>query len=184
MLASDDADRDMPPTHLGKHPRAISSTSSNFVASKKHRSEQAIPTRPRDAAREGSPVYKQREHEALAVAAGRGSRGSRVTSAVQPAATGTISSASDDATTANGTGDATPFRVDSTTQGHKKAPQPKSTRDTEKRSLRSHDGGSRSRSELSLYFPNYEDLISNEPKEPGTCLSGLANTRLLQTPLG
>ena len=34
----------------------------------------------------------------------------------------------------------------------------------EKRNLRSHDGGSRSRSELEQYFPNYDDLISIEPK--------------------
>lgn len=34
----------------------------------------------------------------------------------------------------------------------------------DKRSLRSHDGGSRSKSELSLYFPNYEELVSIEPK--------------------
>lgn len=37
----------------------------------------------------------------------------------------------------------------------------------EKRKLRSQDGGSRSKSELSLYFPNYEDLVSVEPKETG-----------------
>lgn len=37
----------------------------------------------------------------------------------------------------------------------------------DKRSLRSHDGGSRSRSELALYFPNYDELVSVEPKEPG-----------------
>ena len=37
----------------------------------------------------------------------------------------------------------------------------------DKRSLRSHDGCSRSRSELALYFPNYDDLVSIEPKEPG-----------------
>lgn len=34
----------------------------------------------------------------------------------------------------------------------------------EKRSLRSHDGGSRSKTELELYFPNYDDLISIDPK--------------------
>lgn len=39
--------------------------------------------------------------------------------------------------------------------------------ESEKRRLRSKNGGSRSKSELSLYFPNYEDLISNEPKEAG-----------------
>ena len=37
----------------------------------------------------------------------------------------------------------------------------------DKRSLRSHDGCSRSRSELALYFPNYDELVSIEPKEPG-----------------
>ena len=38
----------------------------------------------------------------------------------------------------------------------------------EKRSLRSHDGGSRSRTELSTYFHNYEQMISLEPAAPGT----------------
>ena len=37
----------------------------------------------------------------------------------------------------------------------------------DKRSLRSHDGGSRSKSELALYFPNYDELVSIEPKDPG-----------------
>ena len=37
----------------------------------------------------------------------------------------------------------------------------------DKRSLRSHDGGSRSKSELEQYFPNYEELVSIEPKELG-----------------
>ena len=40
----------------------------------------------------------------------------------------------------------------------------------DKRSLRSHDGCSRSKSELALYFPNYDELVSIEPKEPGTTL--------------
>lgn len=39
---------------------------------------------------------------------------------------------------------------------------------SDKRSLRSHDGCSRSKSELALYFPNYDELVSIEPKEPGT----------------
>lgn len=38
---------------------------------------------------------------------------------------------------------------------------------TERRSLRSHDGGSRSRSELAQYFQNYEQMISLEPPKPG-----------------
>ena len=37
----------------------------------------------------------------------------------------------------------------------------------DKRSLRSHDGGSRSKSELAQYFANYEDLLSLESKEAG-----------------
>ena len=37
-----------------------------------------------------------------------------------------------------------------------------------RRSLRSHDGGSRSRSELAMYFQNYEQMLSLEPKKPGT----------------
>lgn len=36
----------------------------------------------------------------------------------------------------------------------------------DKRSLRSHDGCSRSKSELALYFPNYDELVSIEQKEP------------------
>ena len=35
------------------------------------------------------------------------------------------------------------------------------------RSLRSHAGGSRSKSELAQYFGNYDDLISIEAREPG-----------------
>lgn len=41
-------------------------------------------------------------------------------------------------------------------------------RKVDKRSLRSQDGGSRSKSELALYFPNYDELVSIEPKETGT----------------
>lgn len=37
----------------------------------------------------------------------------------------------------------------------------------EKRTLRSQDGGSRSKSELASYFPNYDDIVSDKPKEPG-----------------
>lgn len=40
----------------------------------------------------------------------------------------------------------------------------------ERRSLRSNDGGSRSRSELALYFQNYEQILSLEPVKPGELL--------------
>lgn len=51
-------------------------------------------------------------------------------------------------------------------------PQPPSEPQAEpqqqqRRSLRSHDGGSRARSELALYFPNYEQLLSFEPPKTG-----------------
>ena len=37
----------------------------------------------------------------------------------------------------------------------------------DKRTLRSQDEGSRLKSELSIYFPNYEDIINDVPTEPG-----------------
>jgi hypothetical protein len=37
----------------------------------------------------------------------------------------------------------------------------------EKRSLRSNDGGSRSKSELAMYFQNYEQILSLDPVKPG-----------------
>ncbi|EEA18686.1 hypothetical protein TMatcc_010775 [Talaromyces marneffei ATCC 18224] len=61
----------------------------------------------------------------------------------------------DDATTTKAKNDA---GVDA-----KSKPTNSTTQAPEKRSLRSHDGGSRSRSELALYFPNYEQIISLEP---------------------
>ena len=48
------------------------------------------------------------------------------------------------------------------------ADSPDLSSQNDKRSLRSHDGCSRSKSELALYFPNYDELVSIEPKEPGT----------------
>lgn len=37
----------------------------------------------------------------------------------------------------------------------------------ERRTLRSQAGGSRSKSELSWYFSNYDELVNDEPREPG-----------------
>ncbi|KAF9894335.1 hypothetical protein FE257_007838 [Aspergillus nanangensis] len=48
----------------------------------------------------------------------------------------------------------------------------------QRRSLRSHDGGSRARSELALYFPNYEQLLSVEPPKP-EFLAGNTTIRLI-----
>ena len=44
---------------------------------------------------------------------------------------------------------------------------PPAADEVERRNLRSHDGGSRSKSELAPYFSNYDELISIEPREPG-----------------
>lgn len=41
----------------------------------------------------------------------------------------------------------------------------------EARNLRSHDGGSRSKSELALYFTNYDELLSMEARDPGMMIS-------------
>jgi hypothetical protein len=39
----------------------------------------------------------------------------------------------------------------------------------DKRSLRSHDGGSRLKSDLATYFASYDDIIAGVPKATGTC---------------
>lgn len=41
----------------------------------------------------------------------------------------------------------------------------------EARNLRSHDGGSRSKSELAMYFPNYDDILSMQTRNPGMITS-------------
>jgi hypothetical protein len=54
-------------------------------------------------------------------------------------------------------------------------PAPASTASsTDKRSLRSHDGGSRLKSDLAVYFSNYDDIIAGVPKEDGMSLSHVA----------
>ncbi|PYI03904.1 hypothetical protein BO78DRAFT_321718 [Aspergillus sclerotiicarbonarius CBS 121057] len=55
--------------------------------------------------------------------------------------------------------------------------QPSAARE-QRRSLRSHDGGSRARSELAQYFPNYEELISLEPPKP-EFLAGSTTIKLI-----
>lgn len=45
--------------------------------------------------------------------------------------------------------------------------QPQVATQDDKRKLRSKDGGSRSKSELALFFNNYEQMLSLEPTKPG-----------------
>jgi hypothetical protein len=46
----------------------------------------------------------------------------------------------------------------------------------DKRSLRSHDGGSRLKSDLATYFASYDDIIAGVPKPAGTSLPSMAAT--------
>jgi len=88
--------------------------------------------------------------------------GPRITTAVQPLADGTLITNGDFQIEIEGT--RATRKVTKNGAGKEKA-----LKTVDKRTLRSQDGGSRSKSELSLYFPNYDELISNEPKESGTC---------------
>ncbi|KAL8714781.1 MAG: hypothetical protein Q9220_001294 [cf. Caloplaca sp. 1 TL-2023] len=47
-------------------------------------------------------------------------------------------------------------------------PKPPSVNKTDKRSLRSHDGGSRFKSELASYFADYDEILSDEPQTQDT----------------
>ena len=70
--------------------------------------------------------------------------------------------------TTNNTYAATAHNAQATLQNHKLSINTTDgTNQVDKRSLRSHDGGSRCKSELALYFPNYDELVSIEPKKPG-----------------
>lgn len=44
---------------------------------------------------------------------------------------------------------------------------PLTIKKADKRSLRSHDGGSRFKSELALYFADYDEILTDEPKMQG-----------------
>lgn len=68
--------------------------------------------------------------------------------------------ADDDASRATG--------IDAASQAETGQPASDGTATTaEKRSLRSQAGGSRSKSELAMYFQNYEQMLSLEPPKPG-----------------
>lgn len=57
-------------------------------------------------------------------------------------------------------------------------------RPSEARALRSKDGGSRIKSELAIYFGNYDDVINDTPRTPGTpCLFVFALRRSCYLPL-
>lgn len=85
---------------------------------------------------------------------------SQIATAYQPPANGTIVP-NDTSNTKNGSS------ICESTRARAVKDSKKAAGEVDKRTLRSQNGGSRSKSELSLYFPNYEELIGNKPKEIG-----------------
>ena len=68
--------------------------------------------------------------------------------------------------------------IESARQDVERANSPaEAAKQSEKRTLRSQAGGSRSKSELSWYFPNYEELVNDEPREPGIYLLAIIPPR-------
>lgn len=57
-----------------------------------------------------------------------------------------------------------------TTDAKGKSQKEESRKTQDRRSLRSHDEGSRLKSDLAIYFPNYEDIINDVPQEKGTTI--------------
>ena len=94
----------------------------------------------------------------------------RVTSAVQPRPNGAITT--ETKTTVHRNGETQIYDYSET-----RAVNGVVSKKSDRRTLRSHDGGSRSKSELSLYFPNYDDFINPEPQETGSSASMIASCR-------
>ena len=152
----------LPPNpHLGKRSRAVSSTQHDYISSKRQKSEYQHKPRQRLTVDDHVPQKLANDIGTRRVVANRSLDPSRATSAVQPPSNGTIIS-NDSSRKADLNNDPRPSakRALNGING-------KSCSDADKRTLRSQDGGSRSKSELSLYFPNYEEFINNEPKEVG-----------------
>ena len=170
----DDSATDVQPTtpasRLGKRQRTASaSTNGHFNSPKRLKpdiptiSRQKIPTRslqPHKKSLSGTTKSLPVSSSSPLLA----SNSSRFATAVQPPSDGTIVPRATETTTQATIIDGNLLHPPTASVNGST-----SSRDGDKRSLRSQDGGSRSKSELSLYFPNYEDLISNEPKEAGMC---------------
>lgn len=58
-------------------------------------------------------------------------------------------------------------RIEEKARAAIRKPGSPATSQDERRKLRSEHGGSRSKTELSQYFPNFEDMLSLEPPDPG-----------------
>ena len=170
IVTSPTVGKPLPPSPLlGKRTRTVSSTAQhNYTSSKRQKFENQH--KPRQKLVVGNHVPQKIASDVGLRRVVTGDRSldlPKATSAVQPPSNGTI--------IANNIS-----RIESvngelhlSTRNETNGAKVKGVSDADKRTLRSQDGGSRSKSELSLYFPNYEEFINNEPKEVGkqTCLS-------------
>lgn len=68
----------------------------------------------------------------------------------------------------NITQDGLGLRTDNSRATTAEPTQKTARKSSDRRSLRSHDEGPRLKSELAVYFPDYEEIIYDAPKEPGT----------------
>lgn len=143
-----------PDTPRKKRARETSSGEDEVHTAKKPKLRLRAPSLPKIAStREVAKALSAPSNKSANLVATHRSVGSRINNAVQPLLNG----------------------VPTTTQTTHLTPKPEGSvlrgghgiSEGEKRKLRSQDGGSRSKSELSLYFPNYEELVSIEPKKTG-----------------
>ena len=135
----------------GKHTRDTSLGGQSNTSVKRLRLGLPDPTRSRDVSRKCAPKSLPIRDRSAAQDAATQAGGSR-----QP----------DPPKRINGTTTATP-NIQSFHNATLAVDTKDASNQNDKRSLRSHDGCSRSKSELALYFPNYDELVSIEPKEPG-----------------
>ena len=144
--------------HLGKRSRHNTNLRGDYAASKRQKLNNLNSNHVRELPVRDRLPTAARKH--LGADRGAGLTGaSRIASAVQPPSNGTITTPQNSLT--NGESQTqTPIISASTLVN--------SRLEAEKRTLRSHDGGSRSKSELAQYFPNFDEIVSNEPKEVGT----------------
>lgn len=145
--------------HLGKRGRPNATVKAEHAASKRQKVLGTFDAKPARQLPTGDQEPKTtRKHAGAADREAGLPGGPRVTSAVQPPPNGTITTTQ---TLTNG--EAQPLIQVTATSAHTNGPQ-----ESDKRTLRSHDGGSRSKSELAQYFPNFDEIVSNERKEAGT----------------
>ena len=144
--------------HLGKRSRPNATRNGEDQTSKRQKNNDLQPSYTRKLPVRNNLPNNDRKHSRADRAAGL-SGASRTTSAVQPLSNGTIIAPHSRLTE----GDSQTLNIDTSN-----STQFKNNAGKDKRTLRSHDGASRSKTELAQYFPNFDDIMSDEPKEIGT----------------